>query len=143
MSPKSRGVVERSLASFVETLQHSFESEEVAKQTGLLQSLDPRVKIVAILPLILMVALARQLRVIVALFLFAIGLALLSKVPMNTLAKRVWLTVLAFTGIVAAAVLHGHNGPGDEGDNRLQAHRKPAAGAAHHCCRARLGLSHL
>jgi cobalt/nickel transport system permease protein len=105
MSPKSRGVVERSLASFVETLQHSFESDEVAKRTGLLQRLDPRVKIVAILPLILIAALARQLRVIVVLFLFAVALALLSKVPLSTLAKRVWLTVLAFTGIISLPAL--------------------------------------
>lgn len=105
MSPKSRGVVERSLSSFVETLQRSFESEEVAKRTGLLQSLDPRVKIVAILPLILIAALARRLRVIAVLFLFAVVLALLSKVPLSTLAKRVWLTVLAFTGIIALPAL--------------------------------------
>src|ERR1044071_727395 len=111
MSAKSRGVVERSLASFVDTLQHSFESEEIAKRTGLLQSLDPRVKIMAILPLILIAALARQLLVIVALFLFAVVLAVLSKVPMSTLAKRIWLTVLAFTGIIALPALFLTPGP--------------------------------
>ncbi len=91
MSAKSRGVVERSLSSFVDALQHTFDAEELAKKKGLLQRLDPRVKIVAILPLILIAALARQLPVIVALFALAVALALLSKVPLGTLAKRVWL----------------------------------------------------
>ncbi len=105
MSAKSRGFVERSLSSFVDALQHTFEAEEVAKQKGLLQILDPRVKIVAILPLILIAALARQLPVIIALFAFAIVLALLSKVPLGVLARRVWLAVLTFTGFISVPAL--------------------------------------
>src|ERR1700693_5671402 len=101
MSARSRGVVERSLSSFVDALQHAFDAEELAKKKGLLQCLDPRVKIVGILSLMLLCALARRLRVIFALFVFAIVLALLSKLPMATLAKRVWLTVLAFTGFIS------------------------------------------
>jgi cobalt/nickel transport system permease protein len=105
MSAKARGVVERSLGSFVDGLQHTFEAEEVAKKRGLLQSLDPRIKIFAILPLILIAALAKQLRVIVALFVLAIVLALLSRVPLFTLAKRVSLAVLAFTGVISVPAL--------------------------------------
>lgn len=105
MSAKSRGVVERSLSSFVDALQFTFDSERLAKEKGLLQSLDPRVKIVAILPLVLIAALARQLNVVVALFAVAVVLALLSRVPLGTLAKRVWLTVLTFTGLISAPAL--------------------------------------
>jgi cobalt/nickel transport system permease protein len=105
MSAKSRGVVERGLSSFIAALQHSFEAEAVAKKKGLLQGLDPRAKVVAILPLILIAALARQLRVIVALFAFAMVLALLSKLSLVTLAKRVWLAVLTFTGFVSLPAL--------------------------------------
>jgi cobalt/nickel transport system permease protein len=105
VSAKSRGVVESSLSSFVDVLQRSFDAEQLAKKKGLLQSLDPRVKIVVLLPLVVVAALARHLRVIVALFAVAIALALLSKVPLATLAKRVWLTVLTFTaGMVLPAV---------------------------------------
>ena len=105
MSAKSRGVIERSLSSFVDALQHTFDAEELAKKKGLLQRLDPRVKIVAILPLLVIAALARQLRVIVALFALAVAIALLSKVPLGTLAKRVWLAVLTFTGVIALPAL--------------------------------------
>ena len=105
MSAKARGVVERSLASFVDGLQRTFEAEEVAKKKGLLQSLDPRIKIFAILPLILVAALAKQLRVIVALFVLAILLAVLSRVPLFTLATRIWLAALAFTGVISVPAL--------------------------------------
>ena len=105
MSARSRGVVERNLSSFVDALQHTFDAEELAKKKGLLQVLDPRIKIAGILPLIAIAALARQLRVIVVLFAVALAMALLSKVPLETLAKRVWLAVLAFTGVIALPAL--------------------------------------
>jgi cobalt/nickel transport system permease protein len=105
VSAKSRGVIERSLSSFVDALQHAFDAEELAKKKGLLQRLDPRVKIVAILPLLVIAALARQLRVIIALFAITVTLALLSKVPLGRLAKRVWFAVLTFTGVLALPAL--------------------------------------
>ena len=80
MSTKSRGPVERSLSTFVDALRRTFDAEELAKKKGLLQKLDPRIKIAAILPLILIAALARQLRAIVAIFVFAVLIGLLSRV---------------------------------------------------------------
>jgi cobalt ECF transporter T component CbiQ len=97
--------VERSLASFVEAMEHAFHAEELAKKNGLLQMLDPRVKIAAILPLIVIAALARRLWVIVALFVIAVVIAMLSKVPLGTLARRVWLSVLTFTGFISFPAL--------------------------------------
>jgi len=102
---KSRGAVERTLASFVDAIEHAFYAEQIAKENGLLQKLDPRLKILAILPLIVIAALARRLSVIAALFVFALVVAMLSKVPLSTLAKRVWLGVLAFTGIISFPAL--------------------------------------
>ena len=101
----SRGVVERSLASFVAALDHAFYAEELAKKSGLLQALDPRIKIAAFLPLIVIAALARRLWVIAALLAIAVAIALLSNVPLGTLAKRVWLGVLTFTGVISLPAL--------------------------------------
>ncbi len=102
---KSRGAVERTLASFVDALEHAFYAEELARKDGLLQKLDPRVKIVAVLPLIVIAALARRLWVIAALFAVAVVVALLSHIPLGTLAKRVWLGVLTFTGFISFPAL--------------------------------------
>jgi cobalt/nickel transport system permease protein len=101
----SQGVIERSLASFVDALEHAFYAEELAKKNGLLQKLDPRIKIAAILPLIVIAALSRRLWVIGALFVIAVAVALLSDVPLGTLAKRIWLSVLAFTGFISLPAL--------------------------------------
>src|SRR4029077_13783714 len=46
------GVIERSLGSFVDALEYAFYSEALARKNGLLQKLDPRIKILALLPLI-------------------------------------------------------------------------------------------
>jgi cobalt ECF transporter T component CbiQ len=105
VSAKSRGVIERSLSSFVDALQHTFDAEEIAKKKGLLQRLDPRIKILAILPLIVIAALTRRLRVVIVLFAVAVAIALLSRVPFGTLAKRVWLAVLTFTGLISVPAL--------------------------------------
>ena len=101
----SRGVVERSLASFAGALEHALHAEELAKKNGLLQSLDPRVKIAAIVPLIAIAALTRRWWVDAALLVVAVAIALLSNVPLGTLAKRVWLGVLTFTGFIALPAL--------------------------------------
>jgi cobalt/nickel transport system permease protein len=98
-------VLERSLASFAGALEHAFYAEKLAKQNGLLQRVDPRVKIVAILPLIVIAALARSLWVIGGLLVLAVAVALLSRVPLSTLVKRVWVGVLAFTGIISVPAL--------------------------------------
>jgi cobalt/nickel transport system permease protein len=101
----SRGVVERTLASFVGAREHAFYAEELAKKNGLLQKIDARVKVVALLPLIVIAALARQLWVIVALFVFAVAVGMLSNVPLDALVKRVWLSVLGFTGFISLPAL--------------------------------------
>lgn len=101
----SRGAVERSLSSFVSALDHAFYAEELARKNGLLQKLDPRVKIAAVVPLIMMAVLARRLWVVVALLVVAIAIALLSNVPISTLTRRVWLGVLTFTGVISLPAL--------------------------------------
>lgn len=101
----SQGVVERSLASFVAALESAFQAEALARKNGLLQKLDPRVKIVAILPLIIIAALARWLWVISVLLAVAVVVSLLSRVSVATLAKRVWIGVLAFTGFISIPAL--------------------------------------
>ena len=101
----SQGVVERSLASFVAALESAFQAEALVRKNGLLQKLDPRVKIVAILPLIIIAALARRLWVISVLLAVAVVVSLLSRVSVATLAKRVWIGVLAFTGFISIPAL--------------------------------------
>ena len=50
-------------------------------------------------------ALARQLWVIAGLFAFALAIAFLSQVSLRTLATRVWLGVLSFTGLISVPAI--------------------------------------
>lgn len=93
--------VERTVAELSHAMEQALYAEELAHANGLLQRIDPRVKVVGLLVLIIAAALARNLAVILALFVVALVLALLSRVPFRTLATRVWLGALLFTGTIA------------------------------------------
>ena len=103
---KRRGsFIERTLATLVRKAERALFAEELAKTNGFLQSLDPRVKILGLLALILDVTLARNVFTIIVIFVFAVLLALLSNVPVKTLAARAWLGALTFTGLIALPVI--------------------------------------
>jgi cobalt ECF transporter T component CbiQ len=93
--------LEHTLAGFLSALEHAMEAEDLAKARGLLQRLDPRVKVAGILLLIIAVATAHKLSVIGAVFAVALVLAVSSRVSPWLLAKRVWIPILLFTGIIA------------------------------------------
>jgi len=102
---RRRNFVERTLANLIRNLESALFAEDTARKNGLLQRLDPRVKIVGLLALILAVTLARNFFTIIFIFAVALLLAVLSRVPLRTLAARTWLSVLAFTGTIALPVI--------------------------------------
>jgi len=108
----SRHFVEASLRGFARALSGAFASEQTAAKRGLLQSFDPRARIVSIFVLVLTVTLCRSISAVAVLFLLAIFIALTSRVSVSSLAKRVWLIVFGFTGLIALPALFIT--PGDE-----------------------------
>lgn len=101
----SRGFVEATTIGFTRALTRAMLSEETARKRGLLQSLDVRVRLIGMLALVLAVTLSRKIAIVGALFGVAIVLAILSRVNLLMLAKRVWLIVLGFTGVIAIPAL--------------------------------------
>lgn len=95
------GFIERTLASLLAASEYAQTAEQLAFERGMLQRIDPRVKVAGLFGLIVVVAAARQLRVIGLLFAFALVLALLSRVGPARLAGWVWMPVLFFTGAIA------------------------------------------
>ena len=108
---KRKDFVEATLSGLLEATEQSLHAEELAARRGLLQSLDPRVNIVGMMALILAAAMSHSLAVIAAIFAFAVALALLSRVPLRTLAVREWSPVFVFTGLVALPALFLTPGP--------------------------------
>jgi cobalt ECF transporter T component CbiQ len=101
----SRSFVESTTIGFARALTRAMLSEETARKRGLLQSLDVRVRLIGLLSLVFAVTLSRKISVVAALFGIALLLAILSRVNLSILAKRVWLIVLGFTGVIAIPAL--------------------------------------
>jgi cobalt/nickel transport system permease protein len=108
---RRRGMIEHTLAEISSALERSFFAEEIARRPGLLQSLDPRTKVVSLLLFLVAVSLSRSLGVIAALYLGSLAVAWASAVPMGFFIKRVWLFMPFFTGIVAIPALFMTPGP--------------------------------
>lgn len=98
-------MVASSLRTLSRTLSHALVSEQIAHQSGLMQSLNPRVRVVGIVALVIAVALLHKLVIVLAVLTASVVLAVASAVPLRTLALRVWLVVLAFTGVIALPAL--------------------------------------
>ena len=119
MSASSRSASHTSRSSFVErtlvdinhTLEQSVFAERTARGPGLLQGLDPRLKILSTLLVLLAVGLSHSLGVILGLYFLAFGLAFFSNIPLGFFVKRVWLLIPFFTGVVALPALFITPGP--------------------------------
>ena len=106
-----RSVIEKTLADVAQTLEQSLFAEDIARRPGLLQALDPRVKVVSILALLIAVGLSRSLSVLLGLYGITLVLAWRSAVPMGFFIKRVWLFMPFFTGLIALPAFFITPGP--------------------------------
>lgn len=97
--------LERSIRTLLRSFERSLFAEEVAKVNGLLQTLDARTKLVGLLALILATTALHRLALLAGMFAFAVLLAACSRVPLRTLATRVWLPALSFSGLIALPAL--------------------------------------
>lgn len=102
---RRKSFVERTVAGLFEALEDERYAEELSKADGLLQGLDPRVKVIGLFSLILAAALAHRISAIWGVFGLALALALSSRVTFATLTKKVWAGVLLFTGAIATPAI--------------------------------------
>ncbi|HEY2762900.1 MAG TPA: cobalt ECF transporter T component CbiQ [Pseudonocardiaceae bacterium] len=93
-------------------LQQVMFGEDVAAAGGLLQRIDPRVKLLSLLGLLVVAGLAHSMITLAVMYAATLVLASLSALPVSFFIKRVWLFVPIFTGIVVlpatlSVVTHG------------------------------------
>jgi len=110
-NPIHKGILERTLAELTHALEQSLFAENLSRKPGLLQALDPRIKILSILALLVSVSLSRSLPVLLSLYAFALLLAWRSLIPLGFFIKRVWLFMPFFTGLIALPALFITPGP--------------------------------
>jgi cobalt/nickel transport system permease protein len=110
---KKVGFVEKTLNGGAGLLRQVMFGDDVAAQGGLLQRLDPRLKFVSLIVLLVATGLARNIPTLLAVYAVTLGLAAASRLPIGFFVKRVWLFVPVFTGIVVlpatlSVVTDGH-----------------------------------
>ncbi|MDR3629494.1 MAG: cobalt ECF transporter T component CbiQ [Desulfocapsaceae bacterium] len=103
--------LEKTLSGITETLERSLFAEAISLKSGLFQSLDPRVKVLATLAMLIGVALSRSVWIIGGVYLLALYFARASAIPMDFFIRRVWLAVFLFTGLIAVPALFITPGP--------------------------------
>jgi cobalt/nickel transport system permease protein len=96
-----RTFVERTLESLVDNAEYAACAEQLAAAGGVLQRVDPRVKVAGLLALVVVVAASKQLAPIGIIFAGSVVLVILSRVPLPRIAGWIWAPVLFFTGMIA------------------------------------------
>lgn len=94
------GYVQKTLDGGTNLLKQVMFAEDVASQRGLLQRIDPRVKLPTLLGLVVVAALVHHIATLAVMYVGTLILAALSALPLGFFLKRVWLFVPIFTGIV-------------------------------------------
>jgi cobalt ECF transporter T component CbiQ len=96
-----RGFIEATVTSLMATIDHAIFAEELARVSGFLQRLDPRVKVAGLGCLVIAAAAVHRISALIALIALAVLLAVMSHVPVRTLLTKIWTPALSFSGVIA------------------------------------------
>jgi len=105
--------LDRTLQAMAQLLEAFLFSEAHAQKAGLLQKLDPRVKLLTLISFVVTVSLLHSVSFILGLYGVSLGLALLSRIPAPFFIKRVWLVLPLFAGVIALPATTNIFTPGD------------------------------
>jgi cobalt/nickel transport system permease protein len=105
VSSRRRGIVERTVEGLLDAMERAGSAEATAGRTGLLQRLDPRVKLAGLLSLVVAATVSRRADVLAALLAFAVVLAVLSRLPVGSVMSRVWVGTFGFTAALVLPAL--------------------------------------
>src|SRR5271157_5782933 len=113
VSTKKKNYVHKTLSGIFSFLEDTIVSESYTHLNGLLQSLDPRVKLITIIALIVAVSMTVDWRILLVIYLLTLLFAYLSKIEIGFFVKRVWLFIPIFAGIIALPMIFNVFFPGD------------------------------
>lgn len=83
----------------------SLTSGGYSRRNGLLQGIDPRVKLIATLALVVSVTLVSDLPILVCMYLLLLALAFVSKIDLGYFNKIVWAFIPFFSGVIVLPLL--------------------------------------
>jgi len=103
---KPRGnFLENTVNGLLTAMERAVYADDAISRGGLLQSIDPRVKLAGMVVLIATVNLSGRLSVIAVLLFGAVLLALVSRIPIRYALAPVWISAAIFSGAIAIPAL--------------------------------------
>lgn len=108
-----KGFIGKTIDGIFGFLEDAFISESFSRRSGLLQSLDPRAKLISILAIVFATSLIGDLKVLIFVYLLTLLFSYLSKIDVWFFIKRVWLFIPIFAGIIAIPMIFNIFFPGD------------------------------
>jgi cobalt/nickel transport system permease protein len=113
VSAGKKNFIGKTLSGIFNFLEETIVSENYARRKGVLQSLDPRVKLISIIALIVAVTMVTDWRLMLFVYVLTLFFAYISKIGLWFFIKRVWLFIPIFTGIIALPMIFNIFFPGD------------------------------
>ena len=111
---KNNNFIERSIAGALSFLKESVFAEEYAMRSGLLQSLDPRVKAGTVFFFIAGMLLCKNIYILFFCYALCLALAVFSRINLGFFLKRTWIFMPLFSLFIALPAVFGVFSPGDE-----------------------------
>ena len=108
-----KGFLEKTFKGVSSFFREAILSEEFAREKGLLQLIDPRVKILTGTFFLVAVTLVQQIHLLIGLYLLTLVLAAISKINIRLILARVWFTIPLFTGVIALPAIFNVFVPGE------------------------------
>jgi cobalt/nickel transport system permease protein len=105
--------VERSILGALSFLKESVFSEEYAAKRGLLQAVDPRLKLPLFIILLIAVLFIKNIIFLCVFYLSCLLLAMASKINVGYFLKRTWIFIPLFSLFIAIPALFSKFSPGE------------------------------
>lgn len=102
---RGEGFLSRNISGFSQALESVILAQDSCRGPGLLQSLDPRIKVVTFVLFIITIGLARSLAILGIIFFLILVLSLLSRISFRFFLKRILLFIPIFTLVIALPAL--------------------------------------
>jgi cobalt ABC transporter, permease protein CbiQ len=110
---KKKSFVQKAISDIFQFFEECLVNDNIARRKGLLQSLDPRVKLVSMVLLIFAVAMTRDIRLLAIVYVLTLVFAWASKIELGFFLKRVWVFIPIFAGIIMIPIMFNVFMPGD------------------------------
>ncbi|WP_292460664.1 cobalt ECF transporter T component CbiQ [Methanothermococcus sp.] len=96
---------DKTIEGVIKYINEAVFAEKYAKSRGILQSINPKIKLIVILSFVVITVLTKHLEVIFGLYVLSLIFCYFSNVPLKHYLKRVWFFIPIFTGIIALPII--------------------------------------